>query len=121
MIVRLDPETAVSTATYAAGSQEEYAEVSEQVRALVSAGSRIDQGQFLSRIAHAKSFGHVGEPGWRPGPSTDEIGLAHVNWMRLARTFLLGEPPPPGGALPWARRAGRADARRVEVAPAGGS
>ena len=95
--------------------------MSEQGRALVSAGSRIDRGQFLSRIAHAESFRHVGEPGWRPGPSTDEIGLALVNWMRLARTFLLGEPPPPGAALPRARRAGRAAARRVEVAPAGGS
>lgn len=107
------------TATYADGSQYEYAGVSEQERGLVSAGSRIDQGEFLGRIARAKSFRRIGECGWRPAPSTDEIGLPPVDWKRLARDFLLGERPPPGATHPRARRADRANARRVEVAPAG--
>ncbi|MCR6491453.1 KTSC domain-containing protein [Cellulomonas sp. P24] len=75
LTVTLDPETTVLTATYADGSRYQYTGVSEQEHELVSAGSRIDQVEFLGRIAQAKSFRRLGEDGWRPAPSTDEIGL----------------------------------------------
>jgi hypothetical protein len=125
LTVALDPETTVLTATYADGSRYQYVGVSEHEHEIVSAGSRIDQVEFLGRIARAKSFRRLGENEWRPAPSTEEIGLPPSDWTRWAQDFLLGERPPPGTTRPRAprasraSRASRANARRVEVTPAG--
>jgi hypothetical protein len=119
MTVELDPATAVLTATYADGARYQYAGVSEHEHELISASPRIDQVEFLGRIARTKSFRRLGEDAWRSAPSTAEIGFPPVDWARWAQDFLLGECPPPGTAHLRAPRATRAAARRVEVTPAG--
>jgi len=93
----LDPETTVLRATYADGSRYQYAGVSE--RELVSTDPRIDQVEFLGRIARVKTFRRLGENAWRPAPSAEEIGLPSTDWTRWAQDFLLVSVHRPGAHI----------------------
>lgn len=113
-----DPATSVLTATYADGAQYEYAWVSTELHDALTAGpGGLDLHILRTRVISTKSFRRAGEDHWRSPPSTVETGVECLDRKALALTSLLGERPPHPRVR--ARRAPRANGRRVRVNPAG--